>query len=99
MYSLGIRPPWVFILDLVAAAVAASRLQVDDAPRVLAGPAGLLLVRVVDLLDLPADGLPVRDLRAADVRLDLELAPHPFDQDLEVEFTHPRDDGLAGLVV
>src|ERR1035438_4596372 len=87
------------VLELVAAAVAAGRLQVDDDPRVLAGPAGLLLVRVVDLLDLPADGLPVRDLRAADVRLDLELAPHPFDQDLEVEFTHPRDDGLAGLVV
>ena len=54
---------------------------------------------VVDLDDLPADGLAVGHLRLADVGLDLELAAHPVDQDVEVELAHAADDGLAGLRV
>ena len=56
-------------------------------------------MRVLDLLHLPADGLAVGDLRAADVGLHPELALHPLDQDLQVELAHPGDDGLAGLLV
>src|SRR5215471_17022549 len=87
------------VLELIAAAVTAGRLQVDDHAAELAGTTGLLLVRVLDLLDLPGDGLPVGDLRAADVGLDPELAPHPVDQHLEVQFAHARDDRLPGLLV
>ena len=45
------------------------------------------------------DGLAVGDLRLADVGLDLELAHHAVDDDLQVQLAHPRDDGLAGLRV
>ncbi|GMA88024.1 hypothetical protein GCM10025868_32740 [Angustibacter aerolatus] len=56
-------------------------------------------MRVVDLHDLATDGLAVGDLGLADVRLDLELAPHAVDEDVEVELAHALDDGLAGLLV
>ena len=39
----------------------------------------------------------VGDLRLADVGLDLELALHAVDEDVEVELAHAADDGLAGL--
>src|SRR5215471_8295252 len=87
------------VLELVTAAVTAGRLQVDDHAAELAGTTGLLLVRVLDLLDLLGDGLPVGDLRAADVGLDPELTPHPVDEHLEVQFAHARDDRLPGLLV
>src|SRR5690606_41195598 len=61
----------------------------DDDPRELAGATGLLLVRVLHLLRRAADGLPVGDLRLADVRLDLELAAHAVDEHVEVELAHP----------
>src|SRR3954447_4585084 len=77
----------------------AGRLDVDDHARELTGSTGLLLVRVVDLLDLLLDGLAVGDLRLADVRLDPELALHPVDQHLEVQLAHAGDDGLAGVLV
>src|SRR5262249_55602590 len=53
----------------------------------LARAAGLLLVRIVDL-GLPADGLAIGDLRRADIGIDLELALHAVDDDLEVELAH-----------
>ncbi len=46
-----------------------------------------------------AGGLAIRDLRLADVRLDLELAQQPVDDDLEVQLAHAGDDRLAGLLV
>ena len=45
------------------------------------------------------DGLAVGDLGLADVGLDLELALHAVDDDLEVQLAHAADDGLAGLFV
>src|SRR5690606_21381795 len=51
------------------------------------------------LLDRLANGLAVGDLRLADVRLDLELALHAVDDDLEVQLAHARDDGLPRLLV
>ena len=73
-------------------------LELDLDASVLAGTTGLLLVGVVDLGGL-GDGLTVRDLGSADVGLDLELAEHAVDDDLEVELAHALDDGLVGLLV
>src|SRR5947209_1945553 len=92
-------PAGHLVLELVPSAVAAGGLEVDEHPAVLAGAAGLLLVGVLDLLDLAGDRLAVGDLRPADVRLDLELAAHPVDQHLQVQFAHSGDDRLAGLLV
>jgi hypothetical protein len=50
-------------------------------------------------LDRAANGFAIRDLRLADVGLDLELAPHAVDDDLEVQLAHAADDGLRGLFV
>ena len=46
-----------------------------------------------------ADRLAVGHLRLADVGLDLELAAHAVDQDLQVQLAHAGDDRLAGLLV
>jgi hypothetical protein len=73
MYSRGMRPPVTLVDELVAAAGFLG-LQRDHDLGVLARTTGLLLVRVVDLLDGAAQGLAVGDLRLADVGLDLELA-------------------------
>ena len=71
----------------------------DNDTRELTGTTGLLLVRVLVLLDLLADGLAVGNHRVTHVGLDLELATHTVDDDVEVELTHTTDDGLAGLGV
>ena len=65
----------------------------------LAGTTRLLLVRVAVVLDLALDGLAVGDLRLADVGLDVELALHAVDQDVEVQLAHAGDDRLTGLFV
>ena len=57
------------------------------------------LVERVGVLDAAADGLAVAHLRLADVGLHLELALQPVDDDVQVELTHPADDGLARLFV
>ena len=44
-------------------------------------------------------GLAVRDLRAADVRVDVELALEAVDDDLEVQLAHAGDERLARLLV
>src|SRR5690606_37591257 len=46
-----------------------------------------------------ADRLAVRHLRAANVRVDLELATKAVDDDLEMELAHPADDRLTRLLV
>ena len=56
-------------------------------------------MRVFVLLDRLADGLTVGNHRVTHVGLDLELATHTVDDDVEVELTHTTDDGLAGLGV
>ena len=67
--------------------------------RVLARAAGLADELLADLLDRLAGRLAVRDLRAADVRVDVELALEAVDDDLEVQLAHPGDERLAGLLV
>src|SRR5664280_1136414 len=86
-------------VDELVAGTRGQRLDLDDDLGVLAGATGLLLVGVLGLLHLAAQSLAVRNLRFADVRLDLELATHAVDHHLEVELAHPGDDRLAGLLV
>src|SRR6185437_693506 len=64
----------------------------------LARTARLLLVRIV-VLDGAGNRFAIRHLRRADIGLDLELALHAVDDDVEVQFAHARDDGLAGFLV
>ena len=45
------------------------------------------------------DGLAVGNLRRTDIGLDLELAPHAINDDIEVQLAHTGDDGLTGLFV
>ena len=65
----------------------------------LAGATGLLLVGVFHGLNLLADGLTVCNLRVTDVCLDLELALHAVNHNVEVELAHAADNGLAGLFI
>ena len=93
-------PAGHLVLEFVGRAVlAGERLEADQHLRKLAGTAGLLLVRELDLVHLPLDGLLVGDLRLADVGLDLELAAHAVHQDVQVQLAHAADHGLAGLGV
>src|SRR4051812_28873440 len=80
-------------------ALAGRGLDVDVDDAVLARAAGLAHEAALDLLGRAADGLAVGDLRATDVRLDVELAAHAVDQHLEVQLAHAGDLGLAGLLV
>jgi hypothetical protein len=53
----------------------------------------------VCLTKRPSTFSAVGDLRTADVGLDLVLALHAVDEDLEVQLAHAGDLGLAGLLV
>ena len=66
---------------------------------VLAATTRLLDELAFGVLDRLADRLAIRDLRLADRRFDTEFAFHAVDKDLEVQFTHARDDRLAGFLV
>ncbi len=88
--------------DLVDELVAVPRrrgLEVDDDVPVLAAAAGLADEAALDLLRGPAGRLAVGDLRAADVRVDRELAQQPVDDDLQVQLAHPGDERLPRLLV
>ena len=74
------------------------RLDDDLDARELAGAAGLLLVGVVDLGAL-RDLLAVGHLRRADIGVDLVGAPEDVDFDVEMQFAHALEDGLAALLV
>ncbi len=65
---------------------------------VLAASAGLP-DKLAFLLDQLANRLAVGDLGLADVGLDLELAPHAIDDDIEMQLAHAGDDGLSRLLV
>ena len=87
------------LVDELVALARLGRLEVDDRVAVLAAAAGLADEPALDLLDGLADRLAVGDLRAADVRVDVELAHQAVDDDLEVQLAHPGDERLPGLLV
>src|SRR6185369_14232359 len=72
------------------------RFKPDLDARELTGAAGLLLVGVI-VLDRASDGLAIGDLRRTDIGVDLELALHAIDDDLEVKLAHALDDRLPAL--
>ena len=86
------------VQELVAAA-GARGLEVEHDVAVLAAAAGLAGELQVDLVDELRDRLAIRDLRLADVGVDVELAAEAVDDDVEVQLAHAGDHGLAGLVV
>src|SRR5204863_9024866 len=72
--------------DLVDELVAVARLhrrEVDHDMDELAATAGLALEAALDLLGRPRDRLAIGDLRAPDVRVDVELAREAVDADLQ----------------
>src|SRR5262249_58587655 len=85
-------------VDELEATARLERLDAEHDVSVLAAAAGLPdELRL--LLDRLPDGLLVRDLLLADVRVDLELAQEAVDDDLEVQLAHPGDERLPGLRV
>ena len=98
MYSLRDLAADDLVEELVALA-RLGRLEVDTAwpywPRPPVWRTNLPSI----FCDRLADRLAVGDLRAADVRVDVELAHQAVDDDLEVELAHPGDQRLAGLLV
>ena len=80
------------------ARAALARDDVDADFGELARAARLLLVGVGQV-DRLREIFAIGDLRRTDIGLDLELALHAVDQDLEVELAHPLDDRLAQFMV
>ena len=64
----------------------------------LARTAGLLLVRVA-VLDALRDLLAESHLRRADIGIDLVGPLENVDLDVEMQFAHPLEDGLAALLI
>src|SRR5215210_1163019 len=85
------------VVELVAALFVV--LHVDDRVAVLAAAPGLAPEAALDVLGPPAHGLPVGDLRPANVRVYPELAQQPVEDDLQVQLAHPGDDRLPRLLV
>src|SRR5205823_5592858 len=81
--------------------VTTSTLKTGSSSTGLARLAASLKAReaAFDLLGGAAHGLAVGDLGTAHVGLDVELAPHAVDEDLEVQLAHAGDLGLPGLLV
>src|SRR5439155_24647067 len=79
---------------------AAGREGPHPQPDVSVLPASAALADVPALrLHFLRDGLAVGDLRLADVGVDLVLAPHAVDEDVEMELAHSGDHRLAGLLI
>src|SRR6185436_5227593 len=68
-----------------------------DVP-ILTAATGLLDEFALDF-DRFFDGFAVSDLRLADIGFHAEFALHAIHNNLEMQFAHPRDDRLPGLLV
>src|SRR5690606_11966239 len=75
-----------------------SRREANPAMAELTTTTGLPNELAFDLAAL-GDLFTVRHLRLTDIGLDVELATHTVNQDVQVKLTHPGDDGLAGFFV
>ena len=87
--------------DVVDELVAGTRLRWLDTQvnmAVLAAPTRLAY-ELVFLLHHLANRLAVSNLWLAHVGIDPELALHAIDDDIEVQFAHPRNNRLIGLLV
>ena len=97
IYSFGTLPPLISSKNWKPEPRSPG-IDVDLDLAELARAARLLLVGVGEL-DRLREIFAIGDLRSADIGLDLELALHAVDEDLEVELAHPLDDRLAGFMV
>ena len=70
----------------------------DHAVTVLAAAAGLLGILQVGLAGL-RDRFAVGNLRLADVGVHVEFADQTVNDDVQMQFAHARDEGLAGFFV
>src|SRR3546814_20269847 len=85
------------VLELIALALLVRRdLEPDMAELALAARLANELAFGLERL---ADRLAVGDLRLADLGLDVELALHAVDEDVQVQIANAGEDGLAGLFV
>src|SRR5207248_1950749 len=75
------------------------RLDVDDDVTVLTLTARLANELAFYFLDSFPNRLAISHLRAADVRIDLELPLHPVDDDLEVKLSHSGNDRLTRFLI
>ncbi|KAF1003177.1 MAG: hypothetical protein GAK36_00297 [Pseudomonas sp.] len=83
----------------VALVVHVRSRETNPAMTELAATAGLANELAFDLDVVFRDGLAVGNLRLADVGLNAEFTLHAVDEDVQVQLTHTRDDGLAGFFV
>ena len=86
------------LVDELEALAGLLRLELEAHVRVLAAAAGLLDVLVL-VVDGNGDRLAVRNLRSANVALDVEFAFQTVNDDLEVELAHAGDDRLGSLLI
>ncbi len=95
MYSLGTTPPLMSLINSKPLPGLVG-LDADLHVAVVARAAGLPDVLAFGLGGL-ANGLAIGHLGLAHVGLDLVLAHHAVDDDLQVQLAHAADDGLARI--
>jgi hypothetical protein len=98
MYSRGIDPANNIIFKYNAVA-GLGGFNLECHMTILAAPAGLANVAIIDFFDRARDRLAVRYLRPANSGLDAKLAHHAIHNNIQVKFTHTRDDRLASFLV
>ena len=86
-----------FVFKFVAFALFL-RNEFEPAVTILTTAAGLTLEETTRL-DIFADGFAVSNLRFADVAVYFEFTGHAVDDDIQMEFAHTGDDGLAGFSI
>src|SRR5690606_443520 len=85
--------------EFEAFATGLERLELEHHVTVLTTTARLFDELAFDFFTRGANGFAIGHLRLAHVGLNVELAEHAVDENLEVQFTHTRDNRLAGLFV
>src|SRR5574337_1605727 len=86
------------LVDKLESRSGSSGLDLEPDMSVLSTSAGLPYIPALRLCR-GRHGFTIGNLRFPDIRLDPKLPHEPVDNDLEVQFSHPRDDGLNGLLV
>src|SRR5690625_7531755 len=73
------------------------RFEVHNDLRELTRTTGLLLVGVVKTNNWTTDRLAVSNLRLTNVGVNLELATHAVNENVQVQLAHTADDGVAQI--
>jgi hypothetical protein len=98
MNSFGISAAHDFVIKFKAfALLPCGSMTFEPAVAVLTTAAGLTNEETFETSTDFADGFAVSNLRFADVAVHVEFTGHAVDDDIQVEFAHTGDDGLAGF--